>query len=175
LVGSVVVLSVALLLDVRADEQVSIRGLSWLSLPQICACRAGLGVNCPACGMTRSLILLARGNLEGAWRAHHLGWLLGGLVLLQVPYRWLALRQHERPLIPDWIELWLGFTLVMLLLGNWAIDIGGCAGPTPVREFPSRHSVQRKRETSVLAPAQFRPCSVASVINRARDAAQITT
>ena len=68
LLGSGIVLGLALLLEVHADERVSIRGLSWLSLPQICASRAGLGVNCPACGLTRSLILLARGNLEGSWR-----------------------------------------------------------------------------------------------------------
>ena len=101
--------------------------------PRSVSAAPGLGVNCPACGLTRSLILLARGNLEGSWRAHHLGWLLGGLVLLQLPYRWLALRQHERPHLPSWIELWLGFALPMLLLANWTIDIGGCEGASPVQ------------------------------------------
>ena len=123
LLGSGVVLVLALLLEVRADERVSIRGLSWFSLPQICASRAALGVNCPACGLTRSLIFLARGNFDRSWRAHRLGWLLGGLVLLQVPYRWLALRQHVRPNTPSRIELWLGFALSMLLLANWIVDL----------------------------------------------------
>jgi hypothetical protein len=78
LVTALLVVLLVLGLEVRYDGRVSVRAFATHPLPQACASRAWLGVNCPACGLTRSMIHLSRGEIAACWRAHR----LGGLVAL---------------------------------------------------------------------------------------------
>jgi hypothetical protein len=119
--GAVVLL--AFLLGVRADGQVSPRGLPGLPLPQVCVARAWTDVKCPACGLTRSIIHLGHGDLASSRRAHRLGWLIGGVIVLQLPYRWIALRQGPRVGLSVDIEALCGCVLVLLLIGNWLVEL----------------------------------------------------
>jgi hypothetical protein len=64
-----------------------------LALPTICPIRAGLGWNCPSCGLTRSVTAFAHGNFAGSWQFHKLGWLAALAIAAQAPYRLYALRQ----------------------------------------------------------------------------------
>ncbi len=119
--GVVVVLAVVL--DVRWDDRVVVRGLARFPLPQTCASRAWIGVKCPGCGLTRSVIHLSRGDLSASWQDHRLGGLLAGVIALQIPYRLLALRRPERPIIAPWIQSLLGYLLIALLVANWLLDL----------------------------------------------------
>lgn len=68
-----------------------------LGLPE-CSFRQLTGLSCPHCGMTTSLCLLVRGQLALALRANPSGIVLGGLLLLLLPWcfavslkgRWLV-------------------------------------------------------------------------------------
>ena len=103
--------------------QVSFRGLTRIPLPQTCFSRSWLGLKCPGCGLTRSIIHLAEGDWEASWRNHRLGSLMAVVILLQIPYRLLALRRLDRPLIgPQW-QVVLAYALIALLLGNWLFEL----------------------------------------------------
>lgn len=58
-----------------------------LQLPETCASRRILGVSCPGCGLTRSFVLMARGEWKPAMRANAMGPILFCLCCLQFPYR----------------------------------------------------------------------------------------
>jgi hypothetical protein len=92
-------LVVLLALEVRPDQRVAFRGLPQYPLPETCFSRAWFRVKCPGCGLTRSLIYLAQADWDASLRVHRLGWLLAVAVLLQFPYRTLALTSGERPLL----------------------------------------------------------------------------
>ena len=60
---STFVLVTSFLLTIRPDGRVILRGLPAFPVPDICFTRAILHIDCPACGLTRSFISLAQGNI----------------------------------------------------------------------------------------------------------------
>ena len=75
--------------------RVAVRGLSQFPLPESCTSRIWLGVKCPGCGLTRSIIHMAEGDWRASWQTHRLGILVGLVIAFQVPYRLLSLRWPE--------------------------------------------------------------------------------
>ena len=89
----------AFVLQELPDGRVAVRGFPQFPLPQTCTSRAWLGLKCPGCGLTRSIIHLAEGDWRASWHNHRLGGLMAVVIALQIPYRLLALRRTEPPLI----------------------------------------------------------------------------
>ena len=119
-------------LQERPDGRVSVRGLTLIPLPQTCFSRSWLGLKCPGCGLTRSIIHLAEGDWDASWRNHRLGSLMALVIVLQVPYRLLALRRLDSPLIGRGWQGVLAYALIALLLGNWLVELAaGRIGPAP--------------------------------------------
>lgn len=87
------VVTLAFLLTVRSDQRVALRPLPRIILPESCQSRIWFGMDCPGCGLTRSFVYLAAGNLSASYASHRVGWLLAIAVLGQIPYRWYALRR----------------------------------------------------------------------------------
>ena len=75
----------AFLLHELPDGRVAVRGLPQFPLPQTCASRAWLGLRCPGCGLTRSIIHLAEGDWQASWRDHRLGGLLAVVIAASDP------------------------------------------------------------------------------------------
>jgi hypothetical protein len=73
--------------------------------------------------LTRSIIHLAEGNWRASWHDHRLGGLMAIVIALQIPYRLLALRRPERPLFSIHWQTAMGYALIVLLLGNWVVDV----------------------------------------------------
>ena len=94
LVAALVLVVAAALLDVTpARDGVTLLG--W-RLPEACGLKRATGWPCPGCGLTRSVILAAHGQLE-AFRLHAVGPILFVLAALQVPYRaWRLARGAPR-------------------------------------------------------------------------------
>jgi hypothetical protein len=113
----------AFLLHELPNGRVAVRGLPQFPLPQTCMSRALLGVRCPGCGLTRSIIHLAEGDWRASWHDHRLGGLLGIVIALQIPYRLYALRRPERPVLAVSWQAALGYILIGLLFGNWLLDV----------------------------------------------------
>ncbi len=118
---ALVTVALAFALEVHPNQRVALRGLPQYPLPPSCFSRTYLGVDCPGCGLTRSFILLAQGDLRASVARHRLGWLLALAVLLQVPYRIAKLcRPHAEAIPRHWTRAftWL---LLILLAANWVM------------------------------------------------------
>jgi hypothetical protein len=87
-----------------------------VSLPPVCMSSRLLGISCPGCGLTRSFVAVAHGQLALAVRMNPVGPILFFLACLQLPYRlieyfgvfrgsnaWDRLRQVQYPVM--WIVL----------------------------------------------------------------------
>lgn len=123
LVVSVLVVVLSFVLRVRPDERVQVGAASWLTLPPTCASNELFHVRCPGCGLTRSFLCVARGDCAASWRYHRVGWLLALVVVLQLPYRLLALRRADRDLLGPRLRRLIPYLLIALLLGNWLFDL----------------------------------------------------
>ena len=88
-----------------------------------CGSQAWLGIRCPGCGLTRSIIHLAEGDWRASWHNHRLGGLMAAVIALQIPYRLLALCRAARPLIAPLWHAGLIYGLIALLLANWLVDL----------------------------------------------------
>jgi hypothetical protein len=58
-----------------------------VDIPVVCGFRRLTGWPCPGCGLTRSFVFAAHGQIGAAFGAHLLGPLLFGVVASQVPWR----------------------------------------------------------------------------------------
>lgn len=110
------VLIASFALNFQAGETVY---LPWgdLAVPPSCGMKLFWGVNCPGCGLTRSFILLAHGDLAGSLAYNPSGILLFAVVLFQVPYRLGQLWRVRRGL-PCWN---LGMTPAVVFSAIFAV------------------------------------------------------
>ncbi|WP_428305530.1 DUF2752 domain-containing protein [Lacipirellula sp.] len=124
LILSVGVLSAAFLLRVNGGGRVSASWLPFDSLPPMCGSRALLGIECPGCGLTRSFVALASGEVAESFRFHRLGWLMFFATASQIPYRIIRLRQLRQGNIAErrW-PTWFGSFLIAALIANWVIGM----------------------------------------------------
>lgn len=106
--------------------------------PVLCPFRLATGGYCPACGMTRAVGRLARGDLAGSWRLHpFLLLILGQVALAGLAWAVLELRRR-RSGVPNRVPVLLrrragALQLVNggLLLALWAIRLATHAIPAP--------------------------------------------
>lgn len=98
-------------------------GVQALALPELCGSRAWLGFDCPACGLTRSFIALAEGNVSQSLQFHRLGWLLAAAVVLQIPYRLYALSELKSGKSKRFWPRWFGISLIAALILNWIFNV----------------------------------------------------
>jgi hypothetical protein len=118
-----VVWVLAFLLVEVPGGRIAVRGIPWFPLPETCTSRTWLGVKCPGCGLTRSIIHMAEGDWRASWHAHRLGILMCLVIAFQVPYRLLSIRRPERPLIAARWQAVLGYALIALLVANWLVEV----------------------------------------------------
>lgn len=117
--GAIVV--AAFLLQIRERETVVVSWLPALSLPELCGSRALFGIECPGCGLTRSFVALAAGDIRESLRFHRVGWLLALAVAAQFPYRGFALWELRHRVRDRRWPAWCGQVLIAALLGNWLL------------------------------------------------------
>lgn len=119
LVMSTVVVLGSLSLRAGADGKVAPAGFSQFKLPETCGSRLWFGVDCPGCGLTRSFIALARGDLSASLAYNRVGWVVALAVLLQFPYRVFALREMRTRLVERAWMKWFGWAMIAVLVGSW--------------------------------------------------------
>jgi len=114
------VIAAAFCLQVLPDgDRVSLRGTAEAKLPPLCISRTYLGIKCPGCGLTRSFVYLAHGDVVASLRAHRLGWVLFALTLAQVPYRLGAMYSPAKARALATFGKWVAWVLVVLMLASW--------------------------------------------------------
>ena len=94
-------------------------------LPVICPSRLLFGVNCPGCGMTRSVLLTLGGDLRGALHVNPAGPVLVVALVLLAAQLLFAARASESPSaarrLRPWASLY-GVVVASVMLVNW---VGG--------------------------------------------------
>ena len=124
LVGAVMVLVMSFFMSTRGTSLVYLPGFT-PPLPVTCASRLVLGMECPACGLTRAFIAISHGEIHQAWRFNPAGFLVYLFVLIQVPWQtmqMIRIRRGQRP----WEAWWYFFfplAIGMALLLQWTIRI----------------------------------------------------
>jgi hypothetical protein len=122
---STAIIVIAFLLQTEKSGQVAPAWWPGLKLPVMCGSRSIFGVECPGCGLTRSFVALAGGDVAASLRYHRVGWVLFLAVLLQFPYRIIALRELRiGPVERSW-PVWFGWALIGLLVFNWLAKNAG--------------------------------------------------
>ncbi len=127
LLVAVVAVVFSFVLRVRPDQRVELRWLPNYPAPEMCAWRTWTGLDCPACGLTRGFIRLAEGDCSAALALNRASLLLAVAVLLQFPYRLLALSGSSfgrRLSESSWPNAF-GWVLIAALTGNWLLRLLG--------------------------------------------------
>ena len=95
-------------------------------LPVLCAFRRMTGVPCPGCGLTRSWVALAEGNLHQSLGFHRLGWLVMLYVIAQALRHGLWLVAPGLRLGLDRLGKYLDWGILVLagaLFVNWFFNL----------------------------------------------------
>jgi len=123
LIIAAAVIVLAFLLEVHSDQRVAFSVLPQCPLPETCPSRTLLHVECPGCGLTRSFVYLAHGDWRASWNIHRVGWFLALAVVVQIPYRLVALRSRDGLPLGTSVPKLFGTLLVVLLIVNWLINL----------------------------------------------------
>ena len=92
---SLAIIALSCVMQVRGEHQV-VLPLIDQPLPDVCTFKRYLGIGCPGCGLTRSFISLADGNLGRAWHFNPVGVAVAALFCFQLPYRLIQLWRIKR-------------------------------------------------------------------------------
>jgi len=127
LAACAVVLGLACVLRVTADQRVEFVGFEGVPMPPACISRTVFHVDCPGCGLTRSFIHLAAGRVAESWSVNRVGWLLFIVLLIQFPYRiWAIMRLRSgRPALLPGSSTLVWAALIAALIGNWLCKVSG--------------------------------------------------
>ncbi len=90
LVLSLAAIAGAHMLDLSPEGAVTLRSDHFgihVELPATCMSRRIFGISCPGCGLTRSFVALAHGDIRMAIDANVMGPMLFIICWLQIPYR----------------------------------------------------------------------------------------
>ena len=120
---STAVVTLALVFQVRGEEQVVIPGIQF-PLPGTCTFKKLTGADCPGCGLTRCFISMAHADVQRAWHFNPVGMLLFVVVAGQIPFRAVQIWRLRSGLTE--IRLgWWGYSVLTFvvagLLMQWAI------------------------------------------------------
>lgn len=109
---------------VPAGDQVVTRDGS--PLGGLCLLHSALGVHCPLCGMTRSFVALAHGNVEAAFRFHPAGPLLFAAMVVFVGAAVIISIRRLPPLVErrNFLIAFQTVTLLCLTIGVFNIVRG---------------------------------------------------
>lgn len=115
---AMLVLAVVLQLD---ENGVVYLPLLNLRMPGVCWFRNSLGIDCPGCGLTRSVISWVHLQPAAAWHFNPAGILIATLAIFSVPYSAIQLRRLSQGK-PSWWHpplIWFGLVIGLVLIGQW--------------------------------------------------------
>jgi hypothetical protein len=94
-----------------------------IQLPTVCAFKLLTSLDCPGCGLTRSLVFALHGHFRESYLMHIWGIPLLFILILQIPYRLLLLsRPGWKPFqLPDGIKNWISPAIFLSFLVPWGM------------------------------------------------------
>jgi hypothetical protein len=124
LICSTLLVGILLISPVRPDEA-GLR-IFHIELPPICSFQALFDLPCPGCGLTRSLVAAAHGDLAGSWAWHRLGAVTLLYILLQALFRLGMFMTPSRTVRVFGSGGWLNrgmIALAVLFGANWFLTL----------------------------------------------------
>lgn len=120
-----IVIAAAFSLHLQSVTTVVFTAVPSISLPRMCSVRTWFGFDCPGCGLTRSFVSFAHGDLHAAMSFHPLGIPLAILVMAQIPYRLYCLASIRFNGIDPEVKLPYLYiiprAILALLLAHWVL------------------------------------------------------
>lgn len=118
--GTLLVLGLAVLLEAGPERAVRVPWLN-IVLPETCATRRHFGFDCPGCGLTRSFIHIADGDLAAAWRLNWTSVLIFAYAVVQLPLALAYWAQVEERWFGTlvWINERFVIVLALILAFRW--------------------------------------------------------
>lgn len=116
-----VTLSLGALFSNANPERVVVAGIS---LPTICLFRLATGLDCPACGITRAVVLAFHGQFYLSYLMHIWGVPLAALIVLQIPYRLYRFWGGSEVRFPQQTAKWVTRVVVLSLAIPWLVKLG---------------------------------------------------
>jgi hypothetical protein len=122
------VLLLSFLLRAPGGERVDV---PWLgqALPGVCTFKRFTGAGCPGCGLTRSFISIAHGDLRAAWHYNPAGIPAFAAAVFQIPFRIAQIARIRRGR-PAWRLRWLDWCLWLIVFALLAQWVGRMVFPT---------------------------------------------
>jgi hypothetical protein len=121
LIVSLCVCLAALLLKINdAGKVCFVLYEGWVA-PGLCTSYELLGIECPACGLTRSFISFARLDIGRAFSFNRIGPIFALLVLFQIPYRLWCVRNWPHGAFSRKTTRNVGYLLLVALVMNWLL------------------------------------------------------
>lgn len=114
-------LSLGAVLSNANSERVLVAGIS---LPPICLFRLATGLDCPACGITRAVVLAFHGQWYASYFMHIWGIPLAALILLQIPYRLYRIWGGRELRFSPQTRKWATRIVVLSLAIPWLVKLG---------------------------------------------------
>lgn len=96
----------------------------------LCGFKYLLGIDCPGCGLTRSFLSLARGNIGAAVHYNAAGPLIYLFLFLYLLNHLLKVFGRKEGIVyPLWISKTFAVVLALFLFGHWIVRLAN--GPAP--------------------------------------------
>lgn len=88
-------------------------------LPHVCLARTLLGIPCPGCGVTHSILAVQHLHLAAAWASNPAGLGVAGVMAYQILARPVALFRPALGPGVSWLSHWLSRAVTVWLAGIW--------------------------------------------------------
>lgn len=127
LAASTAIVAIAVALEYHPPRTILVPILG-LRLPEMCSASRIFGIDCPGCGLTRSFVLAAEGQVTAAFAIHPVGTVAFALLVLQIPLRlWQGWRARGGGVMPRTgpIELAIAATLLAATFLWWIAKMIG--------------------------------------------------
>ena len=90
LTGSAIIILLSFLMKTNDSNQVFLPGVP-VALPESCATKMYLGIDCPGCGMTRAFIRISAGQFKKAMQLNSASLVVYLFVAIQIPWHAMQL------------------------------------------------------------------------------------
>lgn len=123
MLGGLFCVTLAAVMHVGENRGVYFPGSS-APIPELCTLYSRFGIDCPGCGLTRTFIHMAHGQLGSAWQTNPVGMLVFLFACLQIP---MGAAQVIFRMRNSFVEAWGSWNdwctagLLIALLLQWAI------------------------------------------------------
>jgi len=120
LTGSAIIMLLSFLMTTNDANQVFLPGVS-VAMPESCATKMYLGMDCPGCGMTRAFIRISSGEFAKARQLNSASFVVYLFFAVQIPWHLMQLLRIRRGIgvIDSWWTILPALGVITTLIVCW--------------------------------------------------------